>query len=66
MAKCKFCDTETQLYESGVPICIACADSLDRGQRPKPTPANTESGEEDQNRGAKEPSASRNLNLKTN
>ena len=25
MAQCNICKTETELYYSGVPICIACA-----------------------------------------
>lgn len=25
MARCAYCETETELYESGVPLCIACS-----------------------------------------
>jgi hypothetical protein len=25
MAKCAYCKTETELYENGTPICLACA-----------------------------------------
>ena len=26
MARCAHCETETQLYNSGIPICLQCAD----------------------------------------
>ena len=26
MAQCAYCKTETQLYQSNVPVCITCAD----------------------------------------
>src|SRR5437016_14521710 len=33
MANCSRCGAETELYDSGVPICVACAD---REAQPKP------------------------------
>ncbi len=39
MDKCSYCETETQLYDSGRPICLGCADDLDKGQPPN-TPKN--------------------------
>jgi hypothetical protein len=35
MPQCTRCQTETELYENGSPICITCAD---RGTEPKPKP----------------------------
>jgi hypothetical protein len=32
MAKCHRCGAETQLYVSGVPVCLACVD-LPQGKR---------------------------------
>jgi hypothetical protein len=29
MAECAYCKTETELYENGTPICIACASAKD-------------------------------------
>ena len=34
MAQCTYCKAETQLYESGVPICFKCA--AEREAKPKP------------------------------
>lgn len=39
MAKCKRCGKETELYDSGVPMCPACVDERDNKQCPmKPIP----------------------------
>lgn len=27
MAQCAYCKTETELYENGTPICVACSDA---------------------------------------
>jgi hypothetical protein len=31
MAQCAHCNTETDLYEGGIPICLACCDKKDAG-----------------------------------
>jgi hypothetical protein len=36
-AECIFCKAETELYDSGVPVCVKCADA-----RTKPKPPATE------------------------
>ena len=33
MAKCVYCGAETQLYSSGVPVCLACAEDPDAGRK---------------------------------
>jgi hypothetical protein len=43
VAKCYFCQADTELYSKGVPICLNCADQLvDRERelkdRERPTP----------------------------
>ena len=38
MAKCKRCGKETELYEAGVPLCLACIDERDRKIIPKKRP----------------------------
>jgi hypothetical protein len=38
MAVCAFCRTETELYDSGVPICPSCCEA--RETTPKPSTAN--------------------------
>jgi hypothetical protein len=35
MAKCAYCENETQLYNGGVPICVVCADKRE-GKRKLP------------------------------
>jgi hypothetical protein len=30
MEKCVHCGSETELYKAGVPICVKCAEALDR------------------------------------
>ena len=30
MAKCRRCGKETELYEAGIPICVACIDERDK------------------------------------
>ena len=30
MAKCKRCGKETELYEAGVPLCLACIDEREK------------------------------------
>ena len=27
MARCSYCGSETELYEGGIPICLACSDA---------------------------------------
>jgi hypothetical protein len=34
MAECAFCRAETQLYDSGSPICVACADARESKRKP--------------------------------
>ncbi|HEY3826218.1 MAG TPA: hypothetical protein VGL82_16745 [Bryobacteraceae bacterium] len=34
MANCSFCGMETKLFVAGEPVCAACSDLLDAGQRP--------------------------------
>jgi hypothetical protein len=43
MAKCSICETETQLYVAGNPLCVGCAKRLQwlpqqQVLRPKPMP----------------------------
>ena len=33
MDKCTFCDADTELYVSGVPVCVACAEDAERRDR---------------------------------
>ena len=35
MAKCIYCDAETNLYINGKPVCLSCADALDAGRKPQ-------------------------------
>lgn len=36
MEKCSFCENKTQLYHSGVPVCLACLDKryAEKGSSP--------------------------------
>jgi hypothetical protein len=34
VANCVHCGTETALYESGVPICVACSDDVEASRKP--------------------------------
>jgi len=34
MASCAYCKTETELYENGTPLCIACAAAISGAQPP--------------------------------
>jgi hypothetical protein len=34
MAECAFCKAATELYESGVPVCINCADKRESKRKP--------------------------------
>lgn len=34
MAVCTFCRAETELYESGVPVCVKCSDARDSKRKP--------------------------------
>jgi hypothetical protein len=52
MASCSRCEAETELYDSGVPICLACANR--EAKRP---PENGVAGHEDQPSAAKKPAA---------
>jgi len=37
MASCSRCGAETELYDSGVPVCLACANrEADREDQPAP------------------------------
>jgi hypothetical protein len=43
--KCKFCGAETELYFSGVPVCLKCSEDVQRRRtekipekKPKPPP----------------------------
>jgi len=31
---CVYCGADTQLYASGVPICVQCAEDLEAGRQP--------------------------------
>lgn len=33
MAKCNLCGKETELYDNGIPLCLACSDEMDRKKR---------------------------------
>ncbi len=37
MARCAYCGTETQLYESDTPICVPCADLTPQGRAARAT-----------------------------
>ena len=37
MAECAFCKGETELYDSGVPVCVKCSEARDNKCKP-PTP----------------------------
>jgi hypothetical protein len=52
MASCSRCGAETELYDSGVPVCLACADR--EAKRP---PKNGLTDHEDQAAAAKKPAA---------
>ena len=39
MAKCTDCGSETELYSSGVPICVTCSDAREAKRKP-PAPSN--------------------------
>src|SRR6185369_11921423 len=34
MAECKFCKADTELYDSGVPVCVNCADAREAQRKP--------------------------------
>jgi len=34
MAECAYCKAETELYESGVPVCVKCADARTKRKPP--------------------------------
>lgn len=36
MAACTYCGAETELYESGVPICVKCSDERESKAKKKP------------------------------
>src|SRR5579863_6351775 len=36
MARCSFCKAETELHDSGVPVCVRCSEARD-GKRKPPT-----------------------------
>jgi hypothetical protein len=44
MAKCNCCDADTQLYLSGLPICIKCLEEADLKLSPLPPERETETG----------------------
>ena len=37
MAACAYCGAETELYESGVPICLKCSDAREAKRKPPAT-----------------------------
>ena len=37
MAECRYCRAETQLYESGVPICLKCSEEREAKRKPPAT-----------------------------
>src|SRR5450631_1741091 len=34
MAECPYCKAETHLYDSGIPVCLTCADKRGQGKQP--------------------------------
>ena|SRR5579872_1603751 len=40
MAECAYCKAETELYESGTPLCVACAGA--RAVNPQPSPTDSQ------------------------
>jgi hypothetical protein len=36
MAKCIKCGADTQLFDRGVPICLACSDAMEAKRNPSP------------------------------
>lgn len=44
MARCKYCGSETQLYDNGVPVCIKCLDE-EAERRKSQNPASQKPGE---------------------
>jgi hypothetical protein len=45
MAKCSLCGAETQLYTTGVPICVACATARDQKIKQELTTHSTKSAD---------------------
>ena len=40
MAQCKFCGSETQLFDGGVPICLKCVAGPEKPKNEKPNKEN--------------------------
>ena len=34
MAKCGYCEADTELYDGGIPICVGCSDRLESKRKP--------------------------------
>jgi hypothetical protein len=47
MAQCKFCDSETQLFDNGIPICLECAAALEKPKKKPPAPAAESESQQD-------------------
>jgi hypothetical protein len=38
MAQCRFCGSETQLFDGGVPICLKCVAAPEKPKKKPPAP----------------------------
>ncbi len=47
MAQCKFCGSETQLFDGGVPICLDCAAAREKPKKKPPAPVVDSESEQD-------------------
>jgi hypothetical protein len=36
MDRCKYCGSETELLDNGVPVCLACIEALEKHERKPP------------------------------